>query len=113
MLGKPVAHVREVPELGPKAPDQLIMQYSAENGFLVVSRDLQQSDEPWFKPTLLSVRAGYFLVRASKRRGVEPQAWELCKLIVKAWEDMERYAGQRDVPFLALVKARGSVVSYS
>ncbi|CAN5898331.1 hypothetical protein BH24GEM1_BH24GEM1_02510 [soil metagenome] len=112
-LSKSVVHVRDIPELGPKAPDPLIMAYSAENGYLVLSRDLAQSDESWFKPTLLQKRAGYFLVRASRRRGVELQAWELVKLMVKAWEDIERHARENPVPFLALVKANGRVTSYS
>lgn len=113
ILSKSVVHVRDIPELGPKAPDPLIMQYSAENGYLVISRDLAQADEPWFKPTLLQKRAGYFLVRASRRRGVEMQGWELSKLVIKAWDDIERYAEQRQVPLLALVKPSGRVTSYS
>lgn len=112
MLGKPVVHVRSLPELGPHPPDPLIMEYSGQNGFLVVSRDLRQAREPWFRPTMHRVRAGYFLVRASRRRGVELQAWELCKLIVKAWDDIERYADQHDLPFLALVKPNGRVMTY-
>jgi hypothetical protein len=112
-LSKPVVHVREVPELGRAAPDDLIMRYAAANGYLVISRDLAQAEESWFKPTLLRVKAGYFLIRASKRRGVEPQFWELCKLVVKAWEDIERYGSEKSVPLLALVKANGRVSSYS
>ena len=112
-LGKSVVHVRDIGELGPKAPDPLIMQYSAANNFFVVSRDLSQAEEAWFKPTLLQAKAGYFLVRAAKTKGIEPRGWERSKLIIKAWDEVERYAAAKPLPFLALVKPNGFVTTYS
>jgi hypothetical protein len=109
---KSVAHVRDIQALGPKAPDPLIMQYGGENGYFVVTRDLAQAEEPWFKPTILQTKAGYFFLRASKRKGVEPNGWDLCKLMVKAWDDMERYAAEHSVPFMALIQPNGRVSNY-
>ncbi len=89
------------------------MQYSTQNRLFVVSRDLSQAEESWFKPTLLRSKAGYFLVRASKAKGVEPLAWELAQLIVKCWDDVERYASEKSTPFIALIKRNGRVTTYS
>lgn len=86
ILGKPVVHVRDVSELGPKAPDPLILEYSGSNG--------------------------YFLLRAAAVKGVEPHGWELCKIMVKAWDDVERFAADNKTPFLALIKWNGRVSTY-
>ena len=38
-LSKPVTHVREIGELGPAAPDDLILDYAASWNHVVVTRD--------------------------------------------------------------------------
>ena len=113
LLGKSVLHVRDIDELGPRAPDPLIMQYAGQRGYVVMSRDLKQANEPWFKPTLLRSNVGYVFLRAAKANGIEPHAWELSKLIVKAWDDVERYASSHKMPFVALIKPNGRVVTYT
>ena len=37
-------------------------------------------------------------------------AWQIAKLIVKAWDDIERFSASRSRPFMALIQRNGRVV---
>lgn len=39
ILQKSVQHVRDIPELGAAAPDDLILSYAGQRGFVLVTRD--------------------------------------------------------------------------
>jgi hypothetical protein len=111
-LSKSVVHVRDIPELGPKALDEVIMPYAAEHGFVVVTEDLRQMDLAWFQPSLRKLGAAYVFIRGTKRKGVDLKAWELAKLVVKAWDEIERHAERNWPCFTALVKPSGFVTTY-
>ena len=84
ILSQPVVHVREIRGLGHRAPDDLIMQYAAEHGYTVVTRDLDQMGREWLKPTLITLKAAYVFARSSRQKDVELRAWQFSKLVIKA-----------------------------
>jgi hypothetical protein len=113
LLGKSVVHVRDITSLGQKPPDDLIMQYAAQVGYHVVTRDFRQLEADWFRPTLRRLEVGYFFVRATRhRKGLELEAWPLARMIVRAWDEIERFASEHTPPFIAIVKPGGGVSSY-
>ena len=107
LLSKPVAHVRESSELGTAAPDALILDYAVRWDYLVVTRDRAMRRTPHFQALLRSKQLGVFFVNTGAARQLV--AWEIAKLVVRAWDDIERFAGGHARPFLALVQRNGRV----
>jgi len=108
LLSKRVSHVRELSELGASAPDDLILDYAVRWDYIVVTRDTAMRREPHFQALLKAKKVGVVFVRTGAAR--QMQAWEIAKLIVKAWDDIERFAAAHPRPFIALVQRNGRVV---
>lgn len=109
-LNQPVQHVRDVPELGAAAPDDLNLSYAGRRGFALVTRDRAIKRTPQYRAIIEEERVGLFFVAAGKSRQLS--GWELAKLLVKAWDDIVRFSEKNDPPFMALVQRNGRVVQY-
>ena len=108
MLSKRVAHVRDLTELGPGATDDLILDYSVRWDYVVVTRDTTMRRAPHFQALLRAKKVAVVFVRTGAARQMD--AWQIAKLIVKAWDDIERFAATHSRPFIALVQRNGRVV---
>lgn len=108
LLSKPVAHVREITELGPAAPDDLILDYAAKWDYAIITRDRAMRRAPHFQALLRAKRIGVFFVRTGNAKQLT--AWEIAKLVVRAWDEIERFATRHPLPFLALVQRNARVI---
>lgn len=107
-LGKSVTHVAEIGDLGPAAPDDLILEHAVRWEHVLVTRDRAMRKTPHFRALLGTRNLGVFFLRAGT--GARAMTgWEIAKLVVKAWDDMERFAASSPRPFLSLVQANGRV----
>jgi predicted nuclease of predicted toxin-antitoxin system len=109
-LGKSVVHVVDIEELGSGAPDHQIVQYAASRGLVVVTRDHAMKRTHGFKADVVRLKAGIFLVNTGSARQL--RAWEIAKLMFRAWDHMEAFVEEHGVPFVALVKHNGRVVTF-
>ena len=107
-LNQPVQHVRDIPELGAASPDDLNLSYCARRNFFLVTRDRAIMRTPQYRAIIKEEGIGVFFVDAGKARQLG--AWEIAKLLIKAWDDIQRYASDHKPPFLALVKPNGRVL---
>jgi predicted nuclease of predicted toxin-antitoxin system len=110
MLAQPTQHVRDIPDLGANAPDDLNLSYAGRRGFFLVTRDKAIKRTPQYRLIINEEKVGIFFVAAGKARQLT--AWELAKLIVKAWDEIMRFADQNSPPFMALVQQNGRVVQF-
>jgi len=111
-LGKPVTHTDTIRSLGIGALDEQIVQYAADNGYQVITRDTAMRGDPWFQPAVKRLGAGIFFIRTGKSNGKEARMWDIAKQVVKAWDSVERYAASNAVPFIALIKSNGTVSNF-
>ncbi|MFN2397369.1 MAG: DUF5615 family PIN-like protein [Gemmatimonadaceae bacterium] len=79
LLSKPVAHVRDINELGPAAPDDLILDYSVRWNYVLVTRDHRMRRAPQFQALLRAKKIAAFFVSTGSAR--QMHAWEIAKLI--------------------------------
>jgi predicted nuclease of predicted toxin-antitoxin system len=107
LLSKRVTHVRDLSELGPGATDDLILDYSVQWGYVVITRDTAIRRQPHFQALLKAKKVAVVFVRTGSARQMD--AWQIAKLIVKAWDDIERFAGTHSRPFIALLQQNGRV----
>lgn len=107
ILGQPVQHVRDIPDLGPGSPDDLNLDYAGRRGFYLVTKDKAIKRTPQFRAIITEAKIGAFFVSTGKARQLS--GWETAKLLIKAWDDIVRYANQHDAPFLMLVQRNGRV----
>lgn len=107
-LGKPVSHVREIAELGAAAPDDLILDHAVQWSHVVITRDRAMRRTPHFKALIRSRRLGVVFVKTGEARQLT--AWEIAKLVVRAWDDIERFASLNSPPFIALVQRNARVI---
>ena len=110
VVGKNVAHVKDIQELGGGALDQQIIQYAAPRDICVVTVDHAMRRASWFVHDVRTLKAGVFLVNIGKARQL--RAWPIVKLMFKAWDNMEEFRGKNAFPFVALVKHNGTVVKF-
>ena len=108
LLSKPVTHVRDISDLGPAAPDDLILDYAVKWNYVVVTRDRAMRRTPHFQALIKTKSLGVIFVRTGGARQLS--GWQIAKLLVKAWDDIETFADGRQRPFLALVQANGRVL---
>jgi predicted nuclease of predicted toxin-antitoxin system len=108
LLSKRVAHVRDISELGASAPDDLILDYSVRWDYVVVTRDTTMRRQPHFQALLKAKKVAAVFVRTGSARHMD--AWQIAKLVVKSWDDIERFAENHSRPFMALVQRNGRVV---
>jgi len=110
ILGKGVTHVAEIQQLGHGAQDRLILEYAGPQADLVVTRDIGMRKMPRFRADLIRLRVGVFMFRMGRAR--QPLAWEIARIVINAWDNMEAFAHTNHVPFVALVQRNGRVVMY-
>lgn len=108
LLGKSVSHVREISGLGAAAPDDLILDYAVQWDYFVVTRDRAMRTTPHFQALIRTRPLGVFFLKTGLARQLG--AWEIAKLVVKAWDEIERHAETHSRPFMALVQPNGRVV---
>lgn len=108
LLGKPVSHVRDFQELGGAAPDSLILEYAANWDYVLVTRDSAMRRTPHFQALIRTRQLGVVFVQTGGARQLG--AWEIAKLMVKSWDDVERHSSQHSRPFMALVQKNGRVI---
>lgn len=108
LLGKPVSHVRDFQELGGAAPDSLILEHAANWDYVLVTRDSAMRRTPHFQALIKTRQLGVVFVQTGGARQLG--AWEIAKLVVKAWDDIEQLARQHARPFTTLVQKNGRVV---
>ncbi|MEX2571962.1 MAG: DUF5615 family PIN-like protein [Gemmatimonadota bacterium] len=109
ILHQPTLHVRDVPDLGASAPDELILAYAGRHGYHIVTRDHAIKRTPQYRAIIVDQKIGIFFVSSGRARHLT--GWELAKLIIKAWDGVQRYAAGHQVPFLALIRKNGRVSS--
>lgn len=109
LLGKSVAHVREIQELGGAAPDDLILDHAAQWGYVLITTDRAMRRTPHFQALVRTRQIGVVFLNTGGARQIG--AWGIAKLVVKAWDDIERYAASHAKPFMALVQKNGRVRS--
>jgi predicted nuclease of predicted toxin-antitoxin system len=107
LLDKAVLHVRDVKDLGGAAPDDLILDYAATWGHVLVTRDRAMRQTPHFRALLGAKKLGVVFVSTGGSRQLN--AWQIAKLLVKAWDEIERYAGTQRRAFICLVQQNGRV----
>lgn len=108
LLSKRVVHVRDITELGAGATDDLILDYSVRWDYVVVTRDTAMRRQPQFQALLKAKKVAAVFVRTGSARHMN--AWQIAKLVVKAWDDIEEFAATHSRPFLALVQRNGRVM---
>ena len=108
LLSKRVTHVRDLSELGPGATDDLILDYSVRWDYVVITRDTAMRGQPHFQALLKAKKVAVVFVRTGAAR--QMNAWQIAQLIVKAWDEIERFATAHPRPFIALVQQNGRVV---
>lgn len=108
LLSKPVVHVRNIRELGAAAPDDLILEYAVRWNYALMTSDNAMRRSPHFQALLRSKGLAVFFVNSGTARQLN--GWQIAQLIVKAWDDIERFAQNHSLPFLALVKRNGRVI---
>ena len=108
LLSKPVVHVRNIRELGAAAPDDLILDYAVRWNYRVITSDRAMRKLPHFQALLRSKGLGVFFVNTGTARQLN--SWQIAQLIIKAWDDIERFANDHPAPFLALVQRNGRVM---
>lgn len=106
-LGKPTMHVREISELGGAAPDDLILQYAGQWNHVLMTRDRALTRTPQYRGIITAKQVGVVVYQAGKAR--QMGAWEITKLVVKSWDDMERFVASTSRPFIAFVSASGRI----
>jgi predicted nuclease of predicted toxin-antitoxin system len=109
VLHKPVQHVRDISDLGASAPDDLNLNYAGKRGFILVTRDKAIRRTPQYRAIIAKERVGVVLVTAGKAKQLD--GWGLAKLIIKAWDDIEKHVAASRPPFFALVQPNGRVIS--
>jgi predicted nuclease of predicted toxin-antitoxin system len=107
LLDKRVSHVREVQELGAAAPDPLILDHAANWDYVLVTTDRAMRKTAHFQALIKARKLGVVFVRTGAARQIG--SWEIAKLLVKAWDDIERFASSHHKPFMALVNHKGRV----
>lgn len=108
LLSKRVTHVRDLSELGPGATDDLILDYSVRWDYVVITRDTAMRRQPHFQALLKAKKVAVVFVRTGAAR--QMNAWQIAQLIVRAWDEIERFATAHPRPFIALVQQNGRVV---
>jgi predicted nuclease of predicted toxin-antitoxin system len=109
ILQKPVQHVRDISDLGAGSPDDLILDYAGSRGFVLVTRDKAIRRTPQYRTIIAKHRVGVVLISAGKAKQLD--AWNLAKLVIRAWDNIESHTAARRAPFFALVQLNGRVVS--
>jgi len=110
ILGKLVAHVIDIPGLGSGAVDPVIYAYAGPRDVRVVSTDHAMKRSPVYVADIRNLNVGLFLVDIGKSRQLP--AWDIYKLMFKAYDHMELFCGKNRPPFIALVKHNGQVVKF-
>lgn len=111
ILQQPAQHVRDVPDLGAGASDDLNLSYAGRRGFFLVTRDKAIKRTPQYRSIIAAEKVGVFFVAAGKARQLS--GWELAKLTIKAWDDMQAFGARNKPPFAALVRKNGRVVRFT
>ena len=109
LLSKSVAHVRNIKELGPAAPDDLILDHALRWDYFVVTSDRAMRRSRHFQALLRERGLGVFFVNTGTARQLN--SWQIAQLVIKAWDEMERFAERHGRPFLALVQRNGRVIT--
>jgi len=110
ILGKSVNHIADIQELGHGADDRAILEYAGPRSEFVVTRDFAQRKVPQFKADVIQLKAGVFMLYTGSARQL--RAWEIAKMVVRAWDNMELFARTNSVPFVVLIRQNGTVVTY-
>ena len=110
VLGQEVEHVRDIKELGGKATDLQIFEYSVKHGFAVLTTDDQIRKHPEQKAAYLRAGVGGFFIW----QGSETKKKTKCdyvQLIIKAWPEIKRTARKSGTPFTKHVGRNGRVTN--
>jgi len=110
ILGKNVGHVSAIPGLGGGALDPVIYDYVGPRDLRLVSVDHAMKRTPAYVADIRRLGVGLFLVDIGKSRQLK--AWGICKLMFKAWDNMENFDETNSPPYIALVKHNGQVVKF-
>lgn len=108
LLSKPVVHVRSIRELGAAAPDDLILDYAVRWNYALITSDRAMRRSPHFQELLRSKGLGVFFVNTGSARQLN--SWQIAQLIVRSWDEIERFADSHPAPFLALVQRNARVM---
>ncbi|MEQ9401064.1 MAG: hypothetical protein RJQ04_17990 [Longimicrobiales bacterium] len=106
-MNQPVTHVRDIEGLGPAAPDDLILNHAGSRGYFVVTKDRQILRTPAFRAIITEEGIGAFFLHVGRTKQL--RAWEEAKLMVKAWDNVGRFAERNPVPFTATIQRNGQV----
>ena len=107
LLSRPVTHVRDIDQLGGGATDDLILNYAASRGYCVLSKDAAIIRTPQFRAIIQEEGVGFFMLRQGRARKL--RAWDEAKLVVKAFDNIERFADDTPRPFVAEIIRSGRV----
>lgn len=107
VLGEPVRHVVDVPELGRGATDQEIIPFAARWGYRIVSRDLGMVKPSQLKAIIHAEGVGLYLFRLGKAR--QPAKWELFQYVIKYWPAITEHAGRTLPPYTMQIRRTGGL----
>lgn len=109
LLSKPVVHVRDISSLGAAAPDDAILDHAAQWGHVLVTRDRDLRHSAHYRAVLATRKLVVVFVNTGKARQLN--AWQIAQLVVRGWDNLERFVATSKRPLIGLMQQNGRVVS--